>query len=347
MARAAMAGGMIAGDTHAIARDRAWREGRVNHRAAGMQLRIVKCHGSGNDFPLVDARDVSLGEAEWAVVARALADRAGPVGGDGLLLLGAGRDGAAFSMRMLNSDGSEAETCLNGLRCVARAGFESFGLEAATVALKGSTAVVAREAALAAGVYTVRETAGPASLDAGAWPMRGYARVVGAVVPALGSLRKFTAVSIPNPHLIAFVERIDEAELVAVGMVCEAAPDWLPNRANVSFVEARDDGLFVRTHERGVGLTDACGSAMASAVYAACVTGRWRFDTQAVVRNRGGLVLARADEDGRVTLWGNATWEWTGTVEVDLPTGVASGLLVEARFADEVAAWHAVRDGAG
>lgn len=312
-----------------------------------MQFRIVKCHGSGNDFPLLDSRDVSLGEAAWAVVARALADRAGPVGGDGLLLLGAGRDGAAFSMRMLNSDGSEAETCLNGLRCVARAGFAAFGLEAATVALMGSSAVVARAADLAAGVYTVRETAGPAWLDAAAWPMRGYARVVEAVVPELGSARAFTAVSIPNPHLIAFVDSIDEAELVAVGLVCEGAPDWLPNRANVSFVEMQGEGLFVRTHERGVGLTDACGSAMASAVYAACVTGRWRFGTQAVVRNRGGLVLAEAGEDARVTLWGNATWEWTGTVTVDLATGRASALVVEARYGDEVAAWGRVRDGAG
>lgn len=310
-----------------------------------MRFAITKCHGSGNDFPLIDAREVALDDGAWAVVARALADRGGPVGGDGLLLLREGRDGAAFSMAMFNADGSEAEICLNGLRCVARAGFDALGMEAATVALQASRAEVAHEADLAGGVYTVRERAGPASLDAGTWPMRGYERVVERVVPELGSPRAFTAVSIPNPHLIAFVDAIDEDELVAVGRLCEAAPAWLPHRANVSFVQARGDGLFVRTHERGVGLTDACGSAMASSTYAACVTGRWRFGERAVVRNRGGLVLARAGEDGMVTLWGNATWEWRGTVEVDLSSGMAGGLAVEERFAGEVAAWEAVRAG--
>ena len=80
-----------------------------------MQFAFIKCHGSGNDFPLIDARAIALSDGEWAGVARALADRDGPVGGDGLLLLTAGDEAHAFGMRMFNSDGSEAETCLNGL----------------------------------------------------------------------------------------------------------------------------------------------------------------------------------------------------------------------------------------
>ena len=72
---------------------------------------------------------------------------------------------------MFNSDGSESEQCLNGLRCIARAGFERLGLAEARVRLKQSSATVARADPLAAGVYTVREVAGPASLDVTAWPM--------------------------------------------------------------------------------------------------------------------------------------------------------------------------------
>ncbi|NWM54756.1 diaminopimelate epimerase, partial [Escherichia coli] len=116
-------------------------------------LAFIKCHGSGNDFPLIDARALALSDPDWAGVARALADRAGPVGGDGLLLLTAGDDaGHDFGMRMFNSDGSEAETCLNGLRCVARLGFELLGLDAARVRLKTSSAEVARAEPLAPGV---------------------------------------------------------------------------------------------------------------------------------------------------------------------------------------------------
>lgn len=311
-----------------------------------MRVRFVKCHGSGNDFPLVDARGLTLDEGQWASLARALADRAGPVGGDGLLALTAGDGEAAFGMRMFNSDGSEAETCLNGLRCVARAGFAALGVAAATIRLKTSGATARQAAELSAGVYTVEETAGPAMLDVARWPMTiDTAEVIERPLPLLPGARAFTAVAIPNPHLIAFVEAVDEAELVAVGEACEAAPAWLPQRANVSFVEVRRaNTLFVRTHERGVGLTDSCGSAMAASTYAACLTGRIAWGTPVTVLNRGGLVRARADADAMVTLSGNATWEWEGEATVDLAAGRASDLAVLRRFDDEAAAWARVRE---
>ena len=309
---------------------------------SAMRFDVVKCHGSGNDFPLIDARAIDLDDAGWAAVARALADRGGPIGGDGLLLLGAGRGGAAFAMRMFNPDGSEAETCLNGLRCVARMGFEALGLERADVTLKTSVATVEHVASLAPRVYTVRETAGPASIDAAAWPLHGApARIVDAPIAALPGTRRFTAIAMPNPHLVSFVDAIDDSELSAIGAVCEAAPDWLPNRANVSFVEPRGDDLFVRTFERGVGLTDSCGSAMGASIYAAGLTGRVAFGRETTVFNRGGLVRAIAAADGMVTLMGNATIEWHGAVTVDLERGVASGLEIAARADDEVAAWLA------
>lgn len=313
----------------------------------GVRFDFVKCHGSGNDFPLIDARGIALSEPEWATVARALADRRGPVGGDGLLLLREAEGDAAFAMRMFNADGSEAETCLNGLRCVARLGFETLGLDAATVQLKTSRAEVVRDAALAPGVYTVRETAGPASLDVTRWPLdAGAAAFVEARVPPLASDRAFTAVAMPNPHLVAFVEQVDEAELVAVGERCEAAPPWLPQRANVSFVAVRGGDLFVRTFERGVGLTDSCGSAMAASSFAACLTGRLGHDAPITVFNKGGLVRARVGRDAMVSLSGNATWEWRGSVEVDTATGRAGDLTVAAHCDDEIAAWAAVADAA-
>jgi len=313
-----------------------------------MLVRFTKCHGSGNDFPLVDARDWTISEAEWASLARVLAARGGPVGGDGILALVAGDEAATFGMRMFNSDGSEAETCLNGLRCVARAGFAAAGVETATVRLKTSHAQVEHVADLAAGVYTVAETAGPASLATADWPMTGVsAQVIDTPVDALPSERAFTAVAIPNPHLVTFVDTIDEAELVAVGEACEAAPTWLPNRANVSFVECRGaDTLFVRTFERGVGLTNSCGSAMAASTYAACLTGRTEFGREIVVLNRGGLVRARAEVDAMVTLHGNATWEWDGEVEVDLAAERAGPVTVLRRYDAEVEAWRAVAEAA-
>ncbi len=307
-----------------------------------MRFDIVKCHGSGNDFPLIDARALVLADGEWAAVARALGDRAGPVGGDGLLLLTGAFEGAAFGMRMFNPDGSESETCLNGLRCVARAGLEATGRAAARVRLKASFAEVALVADLAPGVASVRTVAGPASTDPVAVGLRVAAPAIDAAIAGVPSERAFTAVAMPNPHLVSFVDAVDEGELVALGEWCEAGPELLVDRANVSFVEVRGDDLFVRTFERGVGLTNACGSAMGASVYAAALTGRGVWDQQRQVFNRGGLVQASAARDGLVTIVGNATFEWAGTVAVDLASGEASGLIVSARHADEVAAWDAV-----
>lgn len=309
-----------------------------------MELNFTKCHGSGNDFCLLDSRAIELDDASWGRIARTLSDRAGPVGADGILLLTPGDGSSDFGFRVVNADGSEPETCLNGLRCVARAGFEAFGLDAARVRLKTSWAQVAREESLAPGVYTVRETIGPVATDPAAVGMRVAEPVVEAVVPDLPSDRAVTALAMPNPHLIAFVERVDVAELVALGQWCEAGPELLVDRANVSFVELRGDDLFVQTFERGVGLTHACGSAMAASAHAAGLTGRLPFGQWLTVFNPGGRVRARAEGPAggdAVTIAGNATFEWDGVIEIDPTTGAVGALRVVRRHDDEVAAWAA------
>ena len=102
--------------------------------------------------------------------------------------------------------------------------------------------------------------------------------MIDAPIAGLPNPRAFTAVAMPNPHLVTFVDAVDEDELVALGSWCERRPALLPARANVSFVEQRvPSSLFVRTFERGVGLTDSCGSAMAASVLSAALTGRTRF----------------------------------------------------------------------
>lgn len=299
-----------------------------------MRFAFTKCHGSGNDFPLIDARAIALDDPDWARVARVLADRNGPVGGDGLLLLVAGDAGHAFGMRMFNSDGSEAETCLNGLRCVARAGFEALGVDAAKVKLKTSSAEVAREAALAPGVVTVRTIVGPASTGLADIGLTGP-------LSELPSDRDFTAVAMPNPHLVTFVDKVDEAELVALGEYCETGPSLIPGRANVSFVELRGGDLYVRTFERGVGLTNSCGSAMAASVLAAGLTGRVPPGIEMRVFNKGGLVRGRADADRIVTISGNATFLYDADIEIDLATERAEALVVRSRREDEADAWNA------
>jgi diaminopimelate epimerase len=312
-----------------------------------MRFDFIHCHGSGNDFPLIDARALSLSNAEWAGVARALADRAGPVGGDGLLLLVPGRDGTAFGQRMFNPDGSEAETCLNGLRCVARAGFEATGLDQARVGLPQSDALAARVPDIAPGVVSIETRV--TSIDdspAAVGLTFGDEPFVEAVIPGLPSARRFTALAMPNPHLVAFVDTIDEAELVTLGDWCESAPALIPGRANVSFVTVGPDGLYVRTYERGVGLTDSCGSAMAASTVAAARTGRVAWGEAVVVRNRGGMVRARTERDAAgvqaVAVAGNATFTHQGVAEVDPATGRLVSAQMTGRRDAEIDAWAAL-----
>lgn len=312
-----------------------------------MELNFTKCHGSANDFCYLDAREIDLDDASWSRIARTLSERAGPVGADGILLLTPGDAVSDFGFRVFNSDGSEPETCLNGLRCVARAGFEALGIDAARVRLKTSGADVAREAELAPGVYTVRETVGPVATDPAAVGIRVAAPVIDAVVPGLPSDRAFTALAMPNPHLIAFVDRVDVDELVALGQWCEAGPTLLVDRANVSFAEVRGSDLFVQTFERGVGLTNACGSAMAASAHAAGLTGRLPFGEWLTVFNPGGRVRARAEGPAggdAVTIAGNATFEWDGVIEIDPATGAAGAVRVVRRHDAEIAAWAAARN---
>ncbi len=310
----------------------------------GMRIPFTKCHGSGNDFPLIDARVMTLSEAEWATLARLLADRAGPVGGDGLLALVPGDDAHAFGMRMWNSDGSEAETCLNGLRCTARLGFDLLGLDAAQVKLKTSSASVSRDPEIAPGVATIRTLVGPNSTRAADVGLVGAPeQVLDAPIAGLPNPRAFTAVAMPNPHLVTFVDQVDEAELVALGEWCESRPALLPARANVSFVELRSPTrLFVRTFERGVGLTDSCGSAMAASVLSAALTARVPFGTPIEVFNRGGMVRGRAEADTRVVLSGNATFEAEQAVAVDFATASLGAVETLRARSDERSAWNAM-----
>ncbi|MDG5489111.1 diaminopimelate epimerase [Sphingomonas sp. BGYR3] len=315
-----------------------------------MRIAFIKCQGSGNDFPLVDGRALALDDGEWAAIARALADRAGPVGGDGLLILTGPAGGQPFGMRMLNPDGSEAETCLNGLRCTARLGFEVTGLTAAEVRLKTSVAGAASEPDMAAGVATVRTEAVPAGVGAAAIGLKvAMDGPVDQPVPGVPSARAFTAVAMPNPHLVAFVDAIDGDELIALGDWAEAAPDILPARCNVSFVRVDGaDAIYVRTYERGVGLTDSCGSAMAASVLAAVLTGRVAAGAWIRVANRGGFVRAmtdRAAADATITIAGNATFEWEGVAEIDLTTARVTAMTRTAERPQEADAWDAVLAG--
>jgi len=269
------------------------------------------------------------------------------------------RDGR---MRMFNPDGSEAEMCGNGLRLVGRYLAERQDREAVEVATARGSLRVRRLPPLAPGVPTYEAEIGPVSFapaslpmvvpdagsDAGgdaeagpgsgsgsgptsgaapddtapdgtAPPSRFVARPLAFLPPGL----RWTALSVPNPHLVAVVARIDEAALRTWGGLANAHP-LFPQGVNVSLVQALGPGaIFCLTYERGVGITNSCGTAMSASTLVAATLGLVPFDTAVEVWNKGGRVCCRAerDPDGecrRIWLAGNATWLWRGAVRVAL-----------------------------
>lgn len=301
-----------------------------------MNLPIIKCHGSGNDFVLIDETDGELfTEIQRPRLARLLCDRRRIIGADGVLFAQKSLR-ADIRMRMFNADGSEPQTCGNGLRCIARFGAEKFGMSSLYIeTMKGVSAATA-ERDLTPGVSTFSVELGPISTETKDIPLViEYRTLVNSKLDALSDTLLFSAISAPNPHLIAIVNRININELKTLGSRVLELPDILPEGANLSFAQIIDDeSLAVATFERGSGLTLSCGSAMGTSTLAACIAGHVSFGKWVSVFNRGGFVKAQAINEGndtyRVLLQGNATYVFRATIPID-----ADHMVLENSFSGE------------
>jgi len=184
-----------------------------------MTFDLLKCHGSGNDFILIDERALPrlLNASERKQLALTLCDRTAGIGADGMLYL---QDSPPHDGRMViyNSDGSEASMCGNGLRCIARVVAETLGKDTMQLATKGGN----YESRVVPGFFeslpgysvkidTIDFDAGPMLKN---WEGR---RLENEILPFLPGDLAFTAANVPNPHIIAPVSRPDTALLEAVG----------------------------------------------------------------------------------------------------------------------------------
>jgi diaminopimelate epimerase len=262
--------------------------------------RGFKYEGLGNDFVVLDRR--ASGQDVSAAASRALCDRRRGVGADGVLvLLPSSR--AAARMVVHNADGSIAEMCGNGLRCVAKhlldreAGGDALEVET------GAGVLPARALRSGGEVVEVEIELGPARLQAPNLPPGpGGGPFVAAAVPGVDW--PGTAVSMGNPHLVLLGA---PAEVVREhGPRLEHLPGF-PDRTNVEAVSRTAEGLRVAVWERGSGLTDACGTGAAASV-AAAVVARWAPpDVFVPVELPGGRLAVRVSADlQRTTLRGPA-----------------------------------------
>jgi len=279
---------------------------------------ILNAHGSKNDIFVVPMtpRDFASDEDLRGFVRR-LCDRAGPFGGDGIYFYDARPE--ITQAWFFNPDGSSAEFCGNGMRCLGRVVLDRRGADTAVIRSGQAEYTVRRAATTGEGVRQISlehpavDFTPPAPVVAGRNPLT-RARLA-ELDPAL----EFTAVTIGNPHLVAFVDKYVESDLVAMGERVASRPDVFPAGANLSVLLPLEPAeVFVRTFERGAGLTASCGSGMAAsrAVYSRVT--RVDPERRVTVRNAGGMATVSLKvRQGRwhPVLEGNATFVYRAEVD--------------------------------
>jgi len=286
---------------------------------------ILNAHGSKNDIfvAAMTPRDfASTGELRSFV--RHLCDRSGPFGGDGIYFYDARPQ--MPEAWFFNPDGSPAEFCGNGMRCLGRVVLDQRGADSAVIRSGPQQYTVRRVPDTAPGVCQI-SLEHPAVDFAPEHPVvAGHRALTQERLPGLDPALRFTAVTIGNPHLVALVDKYVESGLVAMGERIAAQPGVFPVGANLSVLLPLEPAeVFVRTFERGAGLTASCGSGTAAARAVYSRTGHAAPEQAVVVRNAGGVATVSLRTQGdrwHPVLAGNATFVYRAEVD---PAALARG----------------------
>jgi len=275
-------------------------------------MRFTKMHGLGNDYVYVDCFTEKLDDPRQLAIA--ISDRHFGVGSDGLILVMPSTEAADVRMRIFNADGSEAQMCGNGIRCVAKYAYDY-----------GHTAANPMRVETAAGIKTIELQLGPdgkvvaATVDMGKPILEPekipvlirQARAVDVTIKTASRALQMTCVSMGNPHAVFFVDDVASVPLAQLGPEIENHPVF-PARVNAHFVQVHSPTeVTIRTWERGSGITLACGTG-ASAV---CVAGVQTHRTLRKILAHlpgGDLKLEWRDSDEHVMMTGPATEVFTG-----------------------------------
>lgn len=276
-------------------------------------LKFTKMHGLGNDYVYVGLFDQQV--ADPAALARAVSDRHRGIGSDGLILVGPPQAPTAqVRMQMFNADGSRAQMCGNGIRCVAKLAYERGWARFNPLRVETDAGVLTLQLTLDAQgrVALVRVDLGEPILEAARIPVRSTtARVLNLPIEFCGTSLPMTCVSMGNPHVVFFVPELERVPLAEWGPVLERHP-LFPERINVHFVQV-ESPTYIRmaTWERGAGPTQACGTGAA----AVCVAGVLTGNSQRKLRARlpgGELDLEWDEATNHVFKAGPATEVFTG-----------------------------------
>lgn len=274
-------------------------------------MRFWKYHGLGNDFILFD----DPGAPYDPETVRRLCDRHFGIGADGILYI-VETDEADAGMRIMNSDGTEAEMCGNGIRCVAKHLYDITGLKKERMKIKTLAGLMEVDCQVSEGeVREVSVNMGTPSTDCRKIPMNCEGEFIEKEIDVAGKKITGTAVSMGNPHFVIF-EEIPDEEQHWLGPAIEAHPAF-PERVNVEFALQTGDGIRVKVYERGAGWTLACGTGACATAVAAAVTGRIPYDKEIRISLPGGDLWITVHKDlSKVIMRGPAARVFEGFIEI-------------------------------
>ncbi|BDR57973.1 diaminopimelate epimerase [Xylocopilactobacillus apicola] len=292
-------------------------------------VQIQKVHGSGNSFFLLDQTILKQPLTQTQLIDLAKDLTRNVLGGaDGLLVVSPStHPGALGKMQVINADGSIASMCGNGLRTVARYLADKFHEDQFLVETANADLQVKKEPDWAPDVHCMSVEISPVSFERTTLPFDNLdcEQLINAEVTDFAPDLKFSAIAVPNPHLISFVDQniLDSDLLKNLGTKLNSPNPYFPEGVNVNFAKIIDERhLFVQTFERGVGFTNACGTGMSatSLAFALNYPEYDAFNKLLTITNPGGFVQTRVHNDEQqywMELIGNATI--THILDLELP----------------------------
>jgi diaminopimelate epimerase len=303
-----------------------------NSLASAIELAVpnvdfLKMHGCGNDFIVFDDSDYKYSWEQLSALAQTFCDRRFGVGADGVIAVGrpsrqAGdQSGADYEMRYVNADGSRAEMCGNGIRCVGKFVAEEMGEERNEVSVLTGNGVLPITLIREHGqVNLVTVSMGVPRLKAEEIPMHTSA-AAGEAEEKTARLRlehlaeqyDFTGVNMGNPHAVTFVSSINDGHVLEFGPQVETDQHF-PRKTNVEFVQVLSPThLRMRVWERGCGETWACGTGACASAVAAVLEGHSPAGQNIILSLNGGdLIINWPGEGQPVSMTGPASTVFSG-----------------------------------
>lgn len=312
-----------------------------------MKIEFTKMHGCGNDYVYINGADIQIAESRKPELVRRLSDRHFGIGGDGVIFihplngeaahagrnqqedgepnraLYGGEDGLAdFEMEMYNADGSRAEMCGNGIRCVAKYVYDKGLTDKKSIRIASCGKVKHLDLAVEDGkAVSIKVNMGAPILKAEEVPViSGQEEAIAERIEVEGKEYEMTCVSMGNPHAVVFMKEWEDLDHFAIEKTGPYFENHVrfPKRTNTEFVKVIDrHTVQMRVWERGTGETLACGTGACATAVACVLNGL--TEEEITVKLLGGELLIRWDrEENTVYMTGPAAVVFEGTAEMDL-----------------------------